>query len=284
MIVLSERALLATFRAKAWTAKRRDRAATAFGRGNLVVTRKLLDCPEFDAIKAITLQAAETHRTLTIPWLDGPRGAPRILAVQTYELYASRMEHYEFDHILAVGELAHVYPSLRNHARKTRAAGAYPEELNGRFGLSWSFSPIPNPWHWDGLDMPGDALIDLKVATLRDVERALEAAIRHPYERIEAVVGKMARMLRAYKPPLAKRRGGHLMGFKNSLVTNVGDLADVLPLLDVTGGARLDELARRMKVDLTIVEGDELRQYQHLRNDIAGRAEAILADIRENLV
>ena len=66
---LAERALLACLRTKAWSGRKKDKAVTAetTERYNAKdqaasVTKRLLECDEFDAVMAVITAAGETHR------------------------------------------------------------------------------------------------------------------------------------------------------------------------------------------------------------------------------
>ena len=156
---LAERALLANLRTKAWTARKKDTAVTAETTTRYhaedraaSVTKRLLECEEFDAVMSVISRAGETHRSLTLPWLDGPKGAPRILAVEAYPKYTNTMrEHCEtLDD--AVRAFAAVYPDARRAARgllgRMFDEDDYPEAIEGRFSIKTSLSPVPDARDW----------------------------------------------------------------------------------------------------------------------------------------
>lgn len=296
---LAERALLASLRTKAWTARKKDKVVTAETTSRYhaedraaSVTKKLLECEEFDAVMAVISRAGETHRSLTLPWLDGPKGAPRILAVEAYPKYTNTMREHCESLDDAVRAFATVYPAARRAARsgllgKMFDEQDYPEEIEGRFSIKTSLSPVPDARDWRV------ALGDEDVAILRaDVEaqaaEAMTSAVRDAYERVAAVVGKMAGTLRAYRPQNGdetgdRRRGPRKGSFKDTLVSNVADLAEILPLLNVSKDPALDAIAVRMKAGLAFHDPNELREYEHLRNEVADEAESILRDIQSFL-
>ncbi len=296
---LAERALLACLRTKAWSGRKKDKAVTAetTERYNAKdqaasVTKRLLECDEFDAVMAVITAAGETHRSLTLPWLDGPKGAPRILAVQAYPTYTTRMRGHCEALDDAVRAFASVYPAARRAARsgllgKMFDEDDYPEEIESRFSIKTSLSPVPDARDWRV------ALGDDDVAILRaDVEaqaqEAMTSAVRDAYERVAVVVGKMAGTLRAYQPQKGdetgdRRRGPRKGSFKDTLVSNVADLAEILPLLNVSKDPALDAIATRMKAGLAFHDPAELREYEHIRTEVADEAERILADIQSFL-
>jgi hypothetical protein len=273
---LGERALLASLRTKAWSGRKKDKAVTAETNERYnakdqaaSVTKKLLECEEFDAVMTVLTAAGETHRSLTLPWLDGPKGAPRILAVQCYPKYTNTMRGHVEALDDAVRAFARVYPSARRAARsgllgKMFDEDDYPEEIESRFAIKTSLSPVPDARDWRV------ALGDDDVAILRaDVEaqaaEAMTSAVRDAYERVAVVVGKMATTLRTYQEQKGdetgdRRRGPRKGSFKDTLVSNVADLAEILPLLNVSKDPALDAIATRMKAGLAFHEAGELRE------------------------
>jgi hypothetical protein len=296
---LAERALLASLRTKAWTGRKKDKTVTAEVTGRYhaedraaSVTKKLIECEEFDAVMSVISKAGETHRSLTLPWLDGPKGAPRILAVEAYPKYTNTMRDHCEALEAGVRAFAAVYPEARRAAQhgllgKMWDEEDYPDEIESRFAIKTSLSPVPDARDWRV------ALGDEDVAILRaDVEaqaqEAMTAAARDAYERVAAVVGKMAATLRAYQPQNGdatgdRRKGPRKGSFKDTLISNVSDLAEILPLLNVTRDPALDAIATRMKAGLTFHDPNELREYEHLRAEVATEAESILRDIQSFL-
>ena len=290
---LSQRALLATLRVKAWTARKKDAAATAetgerynAEEGAIAVSKKLVNCDEYDAIGYVTKKIRDYHQKMTLPWSDA-KGAPRILAVQAYPEYTNTFREKEEEHADKVAAFVRAFPGARRAAKQLLGSmwheDDYPDDIESRFAVAVDFSPVPDKRDWR-VDLGDDDVAILRADVERQASDALNGAVKDAYERVGAVVGKMATTLRAYgaDDPHPERRGrGRPRGsyFQQSLVAHVADLAKILPLLNVTQDPRLDELARRMVEELTHVEATELMEYRHLRNEVAGNAEAILADI-----
>ena len=287
---LSERALLATLRCKQWTARKKDKAVTAETSDRyrtkddaVSVTKKLIQCEELEAVSKIITAAGETHRTLTLPWLDGPRGAPRILAVQAYAKYVDAMRVHREALEDAVRALAAVYPHARAAARRSLLGSMfddedYPEDISDRFAITTSLSPVPDARDWR-VDLGDDSVAILRADVQAQADEAINSAVRDAYERVAVVVGKLAEKLRAY-PPEPKIGSGPKKGdFKGTLVSNVADLAEILPLLNITPDPKLDAIAKRMRDELTHIDPEELKAWPHLRKEVTRNAEAILADI-----
>lgn len=291
---LSKRALLASLRCRAWTARVKDKAVTGetadryrAEESAVSVSKKLIECDELNAVMSVISAAGKTHVRLTLPWADGPKGAPRILAVQAYSEYVNAMREHQEALDEAVRVFAAVYPEARD-AAKRRMLGKmfdesdYPDDITDRFSIETSLMPVPDKADWR-VDLGDDDVAILRADLEQQTRASMNAAVRDAYERVAAVVSNMALRLREFEPQKGedgdRRRGRRKGCFKDSLVSNVADIAALLPLLNVTQDPALDALAKRMTADLTRVDPDELRNYEHLRTEVAGNAEALLRDI-----
>jgi hypothetical protein len=288
--VLSSRAMLASVKISAWSARRVDKRVTAetnaahyaapdAGRYNKTLLAK-------DALAAITSAASAArlkHYALTLPWLDD--GA-RILPAASYDTYADSMRDLRATFDAAVADFIAAYPAFITDARHRLGAMfnaddyPAPDDIASRFAFSTRVLPMP-----DARDFRVD-VGDAAAAAIRDdIERAtveaLAGAQRDCFQRVADVVGHMAEKLAAYKP--AARDGARVEGiFRDSLIANVRDLADALPALNITGDSTLSAIAERM-ARLCEADADTLRQSDTLRADTAARAAAILSDVESYL-
>ena len=80
----------------------------------------------------------------------------------------------------------------------------------------------------------------------------------------------MAERLQAYKVT----GEGVEHPFRDSVVTNLVKLVDVLPKLNVTGDPELERLAAQVRASL-LVDPQELRKSEAIRNETAKTASAI---------
>jgi hypothetical protein len=94
--------------------------------------------------------------------------------------------------------------------------------------------------------------------------------MRDVWGRMRDVVGKMAERLRAYDPNNASAAP-----FRDSLVSNITELLEVVPSLNLTGDAAVTDFAARIRQDLTGFDAQALRDNMFTREDVAQRAESI---------
>jgi len=147
----------------------------------------------------------------------------------------------------------------------------YPDaaEVAKKYYVDVEISPIPEA---------GDFRTKLADNTLKaitkDIERRtqerIENAVKDVFERVVAVTGKMAERLNAYED--AEGQEGT---FRDSLVYNVAQLADLLPSLNIADDKRLDDLAKQLKADLVQHSPEILRSDAKVRKQVATKAEKL---------
>ena len=226
--------------------------------------------------------ARRTHRLLTLPWEDN---GSRILSTMGYQAYTEQMRLKRLAFEAAVGEFCQQLPSYVEEAKKRLGSmfdsADYPvaEVIAKKFYLDVEIKPVPEA---------GDFRAELSnvstAAIVKDIERRtdlrLEAAMNDVFERVADVTGKMVERLRAYKPA----NGGTVENnFRDSLVYNVKELADLLPSLNITGDKRLDDLQKRLLADLVVHSPEVLKDNDRLRAKTADAAEKILAKVNSYL-
>lgn len=289
--ILSERAMLVTLSISAWSARKLDKritdqvnrdhnAAPDAGRYN----KLLLASNALAQVVTYSGQARTYTLERTLPWLND---GTRILPTAGYDTYTERMRQIREDWQGAVNEFITAYPSLVADA-KQRLNGMfnindYPEafDIADKFKMKVRFLPIPDAGDFRA------AVSDAQADAIRaDIEKAsqetISAAMADVWQRVATAVGRMSERLHAYKPASGvddKTTGK----FHDSLVENIKDLVELLPVLNITSDPKLDAIAARMQSELCGLDADTLRGVYSARKSVAVAADAILADISQFL-
>lgn len=285
MADLSTRALLISLNISQWEGRRFDReitdevntqhgAAANAGRFN----KALIEPTELKGINQVVGTTRAGFLTRTLPWMND---GTRILNAATYIDFSNwvRDQRGLFD--AEVEAFLKRYPDLVE-ASKIRLAGMfkdgdYPsaDQLRHKFSISTRVMPVPN--HNDFRVDISDAQADeLRREIEASVGSATDAAIKDVFSRVKEVAERMAERLMAYKPgtPGVRAEGT----FRDSLVGNARDLAELLPSLNITGDDRIDALVIRLK-DMAAEDADVLRNNGDARQATAAKAQEILDTI-----
>jgi hypothetical protein len=151
----------------------------------------------------------------------------------------------------------------------------YPtsQEILDKFGFETKVMPLPDA---DDFRVSlGDEEKDrVKREIAASVEASLTVASRELWQRMYEAVSHMAERLSAYR----ETEQGVENPFRNSIVTNLVKLTDVMPRLNVTGEPELERLTEQVRASL-LVDPAELRKSESVRADTAIKASRIVAQM-----
>ncbi len=286
MTRLTDRAMLASLTITQWSARKHDKrvsdqvardhdASVDAGRYHKTLVAK-------EALKEIASVANEArghHYTNTLPWADN--GA-RILPAANYWDYTQEQRALKERFLGAVTRFCEGYPhymvEAQTRLKRLFRADDYPlpEELSTKFHYEVAFAPLPAAEDFRV------SLGEVEEARIRaDIEQRLaeatQAAMRDLWERIYSAVSHLRDRLDLYEVhPVS---GNVQNPFRDSLVGNLRDLAELLPKLNVTGDPALDAMRHRLAESLCAHNAQALREDDALREKTARTAEDILADM-----
>lgn len=271
---INERAMLIKLSITQWSARRGDKQATATvasaygtvsdaGRYN-----KRLVSP--DATKPIeqTANAARTyHYTHTLPWTDE---GWRILPSAEYLNYTAEMRKLESQFRAAVADFVNDYPQHQAAAAVALnglyRAEEYPPAAALADKYTWSIEVSPIPAAADFRVALDSEQTDIIRARITDrVTAGITAAVADLYQRIKDAVSHAAEK---FAEPDAI--------FRDSLITNLADLADLLPRLNLTNDPALAAIGAEIRATLADRSPDHLRRSPAARRQAAEQARAIL--------
>lgn len=285
MLNLAERAVLAHLSISQWTARRYDRVAsdgvnTAHGITDDAarVNKRLLAKDALTAIASIVQSARADHDKLTLPW--GLRGVA-ILPTPAYLEYRRIMLAHsnKFDH--EANAFAANYVALRDAARSTLGGlfnlDDYPEPdcVRRRFRFELQIMPVPSADDFR-VNLDNEMLDAIRQDVAASTQAAANEAIRTIFERAKTVLEAMSAGLDRYVPGTAEAKASGV--FRDTLVGNVREMAETLPLLNVFGDAAIESLAAQMR-KLAKPDASDLRDSDALRKVAAETARSLVDNI-----
>jgi hypothetical protein len=293
---LSSKAMLCSVSIPVWPARKYDpevsdqiaelhNAQRDAGRYNkLLVPKQALQ-----EINKIAGEARQDHYFLTLPWSDE---GSRVLPAATYLEHAEKMRHHRarfepavnsfvsnFEELVTeqskehsrLGTMFNIadYPGMRQE--NGQLILAYPQELRAKFSFDTDVKPLP-----DASDFRV-ALGDEDVQRIkRQIEASLAASLqvgtRELWQRLYKVVRHMSDRLTEYNATEEGKR----RKLYDSWVTNIVEIVDVLPKLNITRDMELERMAADVRASL-LVDPNELRKSEIARSDTAKAAAQIAA-------
>jgi hypothetical protein len=223
-------------------------------------------------IKRIAGEARREHYFMTLPWDDA---GYRVLPAAVYLDHAAKLREYARQFDGAADAFAATFDELVRDSR-LRLGGLfrpedYPSAGDIRLKFSFETKVMPLPDASDFRVSLGDEETKrIQRQITATVEASLMIASRELWQRLYEAVSHMAERLSAYKVS----ESGVEHPFRDTIVTNLVRLVDVLPKLNVTGDPELERMAEEIRRSL-LVDPAELRKSEASRNETARAAAAI---------
>jgi hypothetical protein len=276
--MITERAMLIAVHISLWTAVKHDRkvsqdvahqhgAHLGAGRYN----KHLLNgADKLDALRTLAGQIRQYLYKITLPWSDE---GLRLLPNDLYFDLMKRMREFEAAFEQGVEDFLLVYPSYIEQV-KPELNGLFREEdypsldrLREKFSLSLKILPIKC-----GADFRVKMSAEERARIAReidaDVRQALTEGTEDLWKRLREVVSHMVDRL---NEPESR--------FHASMVTNVAELVEILPRLNVNGDPDLNRLAAEARQRLCNYSSQELKKHDLLRVTTATDAADIVAEM-----
>jgi hypothetical protein len=223
-------------------------------------------------VQKIVSDARQEHYFMTLPWDDN---GYRVLPSAAYMDHTEKMRELSKRFTPAVEALAKEFGNLVEQAR-VRLGGLFrsedypaPDELRSKFSFATKVMPLPDAGDFR-VTLGDEEKERIKRQITATVEASLQVASRELWQRLYEAVNHLAERLSAYKVTGV----GVEHPFRDSVVTNLVKLVDVLPKLNVTGDPELDRLASEVRASL-LVDPQELRKSESIRSETAKNATAI---------
>jgi hypothetical protein len=275
---LSTKAMLAAVHISLWAARKHDRKASRdvatlnnaneeAGRYN---KRLFCEAPKLDEIQTIAGHIRNYFYRVTLPWSDE---GLRILPADLYFEFQAQMRDFAAEFRYAVDEFLDAYDSYVQEAKPMLGTlfhlKDYPsaEKVKEKFAFRPEILPIPT-----GDDFRVSLSEDEQARIARDIDASTRAAIgdgmRDLWTRLYEVTHHMASRL---ADPEAR--------FHGTLVSNVCDLVELLPRLNIVGDPHLASLTEQVRKQLCQHSADLLRNSPTTRQQTAASAAAIARTI-----
>ena len=276
--MITERAMLAAVHISIWTAVKHDRkishdvatqhgAPVSAGRYNKQLLR---GAGRLDDLRTLAGQIRQHFYKITLPWSDE---GYRLLPAHFYFDLTAQMREFERTFSKQVDAFLDVYPNYIEQVRP-ELNGLFREEdypsaekLRAKFGLKLEVLPIPSGEDFR-VTMSAEEQARIAHEIDANVRQSLQKGTEDLWSRLKGVVSHMADRL---NEPESR--------FHASLVTNVFDLVDLLPQLNVGQDHELSRFAAEIRTRLCSYPAHELKKNDVLRVAAASDAAALLDEM-----
>jgi hypothetical protein len=280
---IQSRYMLASLEIKGWSGRAYDAKASAevanahnapvdSGRYNKMLVAR-------DALaerKRNAGQARKHHYDSSLEW----RKPWRLLPGKAFTEYTRTMREYMATDQRLVKQFLAVYPDLIEDARR-RLNGMFdpadypaPDSIGEFFSFENSIEAISDPGDFR-VALQADEVSTIKAEMTRSHLASISTAQKEIWGRVHSVVRHMADKLKSYD---VGADGKVDSPFRDTLVSNISDLLDIVPGLNVTEDPNLTAIAEEIRREVLGSAGDPqaLRDSKPLRAQVAESAEAVL--------
>jgi hypothetical protein len=261
--MITERAMLAAVHISIWTAIKHDRkisrdvadqhgAHQGAGRYNKQLLR---GADKLDELRTLAGQVRQYFYKITLPWSDE---GFRLLPSNLYFDLTARMREFEAGFEQGVESFLQVYPQYIEQVRP---------ELNGLFREE----------DYPAADkLRNDFRVQMSAEEQARVAREIDANVR---ESLTRGTEDLWKRLRDVVSHMVDRLNEPESRFHATMVTNVFDLVELLPRLNVNGDADLNRFAEQIRQRLCGFTAQDLKKHDLLRVATANDAAEIVAEI-----
>lgn len=230
-----------------------------------------------ESIKPIQAEAASLRawlNTNTLPWSDD---AVRLLPVAQWDAFTDNLRARIASFQSLVDQFCANYELHRDKALLQLGALADPKdypplaEVRKRFYINVSYTPLPDSRDFRLDDMPEEAMAELREQSDLRVAEAVNDARNDLYRRLSERLGHIVKRMNEVS---AKKEGSRI---HSSLLSNLSELCQLIPSLNVTKDAELENLRQRVLREIAPFDIDEVRESEGAREDLKTKASNILA-------
>ena len=274
--MIQSRAMLVNLVIRQWSARKLDRSASAeidkthgasdAGRYNKLI----IDKSALEPITKIASAMRDRHYHFTMPWGDN---GDRLLPSSLYFEYIKEMRDFIQQFNARSTGFISAYPALVQAARVRLGTLYDPNDypaastLYAKFDAGVSFSSVPFVDDFR-VDLDKDQVEQIKANMSETIVARQNDAVRSCYVRAAEIVSRI-------RERLSVKDGV----FRDSLIENARALVDLLPSLNITGDADLENLRLEISESL-LIEPSVLRNHPDVRQKTADAADSILSRLK----
>ena len=276
---ISSSAMLVELNISVWTGRKFDKgvsqeidtAKQTTTRAGNYSKRLFADEPVFDAIQKFAGNSRTYHYHATMPWSDS---GLRLLTTSMFFDYQREITAMEQEFNRLVDTFLSSYDKLVLQSQMKLGTlfnqDDYPpvEMVRDKFKFSVKFAPVPEVGDWR-VNVGQEAEAILKESYANYYQSNLESAYADVWERTHEALTRMSEKLSGDKKQI----------FRDTLVSNVMDMVDLLEKFNVTGDPKMRTAKHKLESVMLGITPDALREDDYLRLDVKGKVDSLIKEL-----
>ena len=290
--ILSQVATVAAIRTTSLGLSRQDKSASteldqthAAQGGTYNASAKRLTREGVEKVKALNAKANDARMCLntnTTAW-----GDRRLLANVNIQRFLGEFSTHKSEYDRMLEQLIYDAPRLiaESEINLRNVVGVEPptlEEIENAFSLEFTMEQIPDSSSFSAPGMDKAVEDELKRRFEANIEAAYHQAQNDALLRLQKPLANLVERMNAYNKREEDTAKGIDVGregyFRDTLMTNLHDIAEVFATFNLTGDPGLNKIAEQLDA-FENIEAADLRKSKALRDDTAKRAQAILDNL-----
>jgi hypothetical protein len=232
--------------------------------------KRLVPRKELEEITKVIGLARRDHEFVTLPWSDT---GFRVLPAAAYMDHTETMRKHVADFKAAVSRLESRFEALVTSQRRLgtlfkiadypgmrdengKLCFTFPNELRERFSFETKVLPLPDADDFR-VSMGDEDRERIKRQISESIQASLRVGTRELWQRLYKVVSHMSQRMTEYNTT----QGGEKPRLYDSMITNIVEIVDVLPKLNIAADSELDRMASEVRRSL-VVDPQELRKSE----------------------
>jgi hypothetical protein len=269
---LTYKAMLVRLKISTWSGLKVDRPAAEevnklhnAAKDAGIYHKHLVSKEHLKAIKKIARTARQFHYENTLPWDDQ---GYRMLPSTNYWEYVGTMNKLMSEFHQEVDGFCKHFKVYKQEAQLTLGSlydeDDYPDEV-----MLKELFDVSN--HIEQITDPNDFRVSLKDTEVKKIKKTIrQQTYKKIYKANKNLWSRTLEVVQKYRDKLKDPDGK----FKNTLVTNLKDVCEIVPRLNFLEDTMLDKLAEEASNEL-VKDPDDLRTNKRLRKDMVNKADEI---------
>ena len=222
--------------------------------------------------KKIASKARHVSDSMTLPYMTGQK----LLAVGMYEKHGQALADLKQDFEMARDVF--ISDIKKDQERQKIKLGSlynesdYPnvEDIREKFTFTVQYETIADCQKFDTMGL-GKLIND----AVEIQNKRIDNAVMDMFKRIEKYLGNFAERTKNYKPKTENSRVQN--EFRDTLISNLRELVENLPLMNITNNPKINELCDDIKGLIKGLDLETLRGDEDVRKDVSKKRDDILA-------
>ena len=228
------------------------------------------DEPKFEAIQKFAGNSRTYHYYNTMPWSDS---GLRLLTTPMFFDYNKRMTEAETEFNRLVAEFINDYDNMiaRAHSKLGTLFNPsdYPDlnEVLAKYRFKLKYTPVPEVGDFR-VDVGAEALQQLNTSYAEYYDEQIKSAYQDVWQRTYDALKNMSEKL----------AGDNKQIFRDTLVTNVTSIIDLLDKFNVTNDPKMKLAKEKLSSVMLGITPDGLREDDYLRHDTKRRVDEMMKE------